>query len=257
MAAPLPQATQLYGTANEDVEKESEIDEAVRCAPFWQATQQYGGSSAGDDAEIDDDDAVRRCGWPDAQLAESPRGLAAIWAACGLEMDDELTGGPSAAREEAECMSEMAPDDAHDELMCSMDVVAEVHAQDAEREQQREGASVGCVMPNGDGAGGDDCEAGRALEGDDGGYMGCEGADGVEQGASMAAREAEDSAEDEVMAGKENVSMQHEERGGGATGGIKKGKRRRGKQGCAGHRQRQAAKGAVLRQPAAGDASMS
>jgi hypothetical protein len=134
-----------------------------------------GGSSAGDDAEIDDDDAVRRCGWPDAQLAESPRGLAAIWAACGLEMDDELTGGPSAAREEAECMSEMAPDDAHDELMCSMDVVAEVHAQDAEREQQREGASVGCVMPNGDGAGGDDCEAGRALEGDDGGYMGCEG----------------------------------------------------------------------------------
>jgi hypothetical protein len=61
----------------------------------------------------------------------------------------------------------------------------------------------------------------------------------------MAAREAEDSDEDEVMAGKENVSMQHEERGGGATGGIKKGKRRRGKQGCAGHRQRQAAKGAV------------
>ena len=110
VAAPLPQATQLYGTANEDVEEESEIDEAVRCAPFWQATQQYGGSSAGDDAEIDDDDAVRRCGWPDAQLAESPRGLAAIWAACGLEMDDELTGGPSAAREEAECMSEMAPD---------------------------------------------------------------------------------------------------------------------------------------------------
>ena len=172
-------------------------------------------------------------------------------------MDDELTGEPSAARVEAECMSEMAPDDAHDELMCSMDVAAELHAHDAEREQQREGASVGCVMLNGDGAGGDDCEAGRALEGDDGGYMGCEGADGVEQGASMAAREAEDSAEDEVMAGKENVSMQHEERGGGATGGIKKGKRRRGKQGCAGHRQRQAAKGAVLRQPAAGDASMS
>jgi hypothetical protein len=56
VAALLPQARQLYGTANEDVEEESEIDEAVRCAPFWQATQQYGGSSAGDDAEIDDDD---------------------------------------------------------------------------------------------------------------------------------------------------------------------------------------------------------
>jgi hypothetical protein len=40
VAAPLPQARQLYGTANEDVEEESEIDEAVRCAPFWQATQQ-------------------------------------------------------------------------------------------------------------------------------------------------------------------------------------------------------------------------
>ena len=31
-------------------------------------------------------------------------------------------------------MSDMASDDAHDELLCSMDVVAEVHAQDAERE---------------------------------------------------------------------------------------------------------------------------
>ena len=82
---------------------------------------------------------VRRCGWSDARMAESPRGLAARWVACGLEMDDELTGGPSAAREEAECMSDMASDDAHDELLCSMDVVAEVHAQDAEREQQREG----------------------------------------------------------------------------------------------------------------------
>ena len=29
----------MLGTANEDVEEESEIDEAVRCAPFWQATQ--------------------------------------------------------------------------------------------------------------------------------------------------------------------------------------------------------------------------
>ena len=65
-AAPLPQATQLYGAANEDDEKESEIDEAVCRAPIWQATQQYGGSLAGDDAEGDDDEAVRRCGWPDA-----------------------------------------------------------------------------------------------------------------------------------------------------------------------------------------------
>jgi len=209
-------------------------DSAIRCSVA-------GGSSAGDDAEIDDDDAVRRCGWPDAQLAESPRGLAAIWAACGLEMDDELTGGPSAAREEAECMSEMAPDDAHDELMCSMDVVAEVHAQDAEREQLREGAPDGCVMPNGDGAGGDDCEAGRALEDDDGGYMGCEGADGVEQGASMVAREAEDSDEDEGMAGKENISMQRAEGGCGAANGIKKKKPKRRAKGEKSQKQRQVA----------------
>jgi len=181
-----------------------------------------GGSSAGDDAEIDDDDAVRRCGWPDAQLAESPRGLAAIWAACGLEMDDELTGGPSAAREEAECMSEMAPDDALDELMCSMDVVAEVHAQDAEREQQREGVSVGCVRSDGDGAGGGCGEAGRVIEGDDGGSMGCECLDGAEQGASTGAREADGSDVDETMAGKENVSLQRAEGGGSSIGGIKK-----------------------------------
>ena len=70
-------------------------------------------------------------------------------------------------------MSEMASDDAHDELMCSMDVVAEVHAQDAERELQREGVSVGSVRPDGDGAGGDGGEAGRAFEGDDGGARGC------------------------------------------------------------------------------------
>ena len=44
-----------------------------------------------------------------------------------------------------------------------------VHAQDAEREQQREGASIGCAGPDGDSAGGDGGEAGRALEGDDGG----------------------------------------------------------------------------------------
>ena len=72
-------------------------------------------------------------------------------------------------------MSEMASDDAHDELMCSMDVIAEVHAQDAEREQQREGVPVGCVRPDGDGAGGSSSEVGRALEGNGSGVMGREG----------------------------------------------------------------------------------
>jgi hypothetical protein len=217
--APLPQATQMYGAVNEDDEEEAEIDEAVRRAPAWHATQQYDGSMDGDDAEVDDEEEVRRCGWFDARMAESPRGLAARWAACGLEMNDELTGESSAAREEAERMSEMASDDAHDELMCSMDVVAEVHAQDAEREQQREGVSVGCVRPYGDGAGGDGGEAGRAFEGDDGGARGCEG---VEQGAPMTACEAEGSDEDETMAGKENVPMQRADGGSGLTGGIKK-----------------------------------
>ena len=135
-------------------------------------------------------------------------------------------------------MSEMASDDAHDELMCSMDVVAEVHAQDAEREQQREEVSVGCVRPDGDGAGGDGGEAGRALEGDDGGARGCEG---VEQGAPMTACEAEGSDEDEAMAGKENVPVQHAEGGGGLTGGIMKGKRRRRAKGAASQVQRQVA----------------
>ena len=116
-------------------------------------------------------------------------------------------------------MSEMASDDVHDELMCSMDVIAEVHAQDAEREQQREEVSVGCVRPYGDGAGGDGGEAGRAFEGDDGGARGCEG---VEQGAPMTACEAEDSDDDEAMAGKENVPMQRADGGSGLTGGIKK-----------------------------------
>jgi len=112
-------------------------------------------------------------------------------------------------------------------------------------------------MRDGDGAGGSGSEAARALEGGDGGVvMGCEGVDGAEQGASLAAREAEGDDEDEAMAGDENVSVQHEERGGGATGGIKKGKRRRGKQKGTGHRQWMAAKGADLR-PAAGEASVS
>ena len=193
-------------------------------------------------------------------MAESPRGLAARWAARGLGMADELTGEPSAAREEAECMSEMASDawsdDAHDELMCSMDVIAEVHAQDAEREQQREGVSVGCVIPDGDGAGGDGGEAGRAFEGDDGGGMGCEGVDGAEQEASMAAREAEGGDEDEDMAGDENFSMQEAEGGGGATRGVKKKKKlKRCKQKGRGLRQRLAMASADLR-PAADEASV-
>ena len=150
-------------------------------------------------------------------------------------------------------MSEMASDDAHDELMCSMDVVAEVHAQDAEREQQREEVSVGCVRPDGDGAGGDGGEAGRAFEGDDGGARGCEG---VEQGAPMTACEAEGSDEDEAMAGKENVPVQRADGGSGLTGGIKKVKRGRGKRKGGGHRRRHPATGADLRL-AADEASVS
>ena len=153
-------------------------------------------------------------------------------------------------------MSEMAPEDAHDELMCSMDVVAEVQNQDAEREQQREGVSVGCATRVGDGVDGSGSEAARALEGDDSGSMGREGFDGAEQGALTEAREAGGSDEDEVIAGKENASLQRAEGGGGASAGIKKGKRRRGKQKGTGHRQWMAAKGADLR-PAAGEASVS
>ena len=67
--------------------------------------------------------------------------------------------------------------------------------------------------------------------------MGREGADGVEQGASMAAREAEGDDEDEAMAGDENISVQRAEGGGGSTGGIKKRKPRRGKQKHSGARQ--------------------
>ena len=173
-------------------------------------------------------------------MAESPRGLAARWAASGLGMADELTGEPSAAREEAECMSEMASDDAHDELMCSMDVIAEVHVQDTEREQQRERVSVGCVTRNDVGAGDSGSGAARAFEcGDDGVVVGCEGVDGVEQGAFMAARAAEGDDEDEVMAGDENISVQRAEGGSGSIGGIKKrGHRGRSKEAKAERRKR-------------------
>jgi hypothetical protein len=60
--------------------------------------------------------------------------------------------------------------------------------------------------------------------------------------------------EDEAMAGDENVSMQRTVGGSSSTGGIKKGKRRRGKQKCAGHRQWLAARGAD-RPLAVGEAS--
>ena len=70
----------------------------------------------------------------------------------------------------------------------------------------------------------------------------------------MAAREAEGSDEDEAMEGKENVPVQRAEGGGGTTGGIKKGKRTRGKRNGTGHRQWLAARGADLR-PAADEAS--
>ena len=124
----------------------------------------------------------------------------------------------------------------------------------SEREQQREGVSVGCVRPDGDGAGGGSSEAGRALEGNGSGVMGHEGADGTEQEASMAAHEAEGSDEDEAMAGKENVPVQRAEGSGGTTGGIKKGKRTRGKHKGHGHRQWLTTRGADLR-PAADEAS--
>ena len=55
----------------------------------------------------------------------------------------------------------------------------------------------------------------------------------------MAAREAEDSDEDEAMAGKENASMQRAEGGSSSIGGIKKGKRTRSKRPNGGQRQRQ------------------
>ena len=101
-------------------------------------------------------------------------------------------------------------------------------------------------MRDGAGAGGSGSEAARALEGNGDGVMGCEGVDGAEQGASTAAREAEGD-EDEAMAGDENVSVQRTEGGSSLTGGIKKGKRRRGKQKGNGHRQWLATRGADLR----------
>ena len=246
-AAPL-QATQSYGASQEDDDVEAEADEEVRRAPTWHATQQYGWSQDDDEWRDDDDEAVRRPGWSDAQLAESPRALAARWAACGLEMDDELTGESSRTIEEAECMSGV-----HDELLSSMDVVAVVHAQDAEGEQQSERVSVECVGRVDDGAGGVSSEARRGHEGE-GSVEVCEGVDGVEQGASMAAREAEGDDEDEDMVGAENVSVQRAEGGGNSTGGIAKKKRNKGKRLSRGQRLRQSMAMTVQR-PAADEAS--
>ena len=239
-SAPPLQATQSYGAAHDDDEEEAEADEAVCRAPIWHATQQYGSSQVGDYDDDDDDEAVRRSDWPDAPRTESPRALAARWAACGLEMDDELSGEPSVTREDVECMSDMMFGDAHDELASSMDALAAAQAQDAEREQQRERVSVGCVTRNDVGAGDSGSGAARALEGgDDGVVMGCEGVDGVEQGAFMAARAAEGDDEDEVMAGDENISVQRAEGGSGSIGGIKKrGHRGRSKEAKAERRKR-------------------
>ena len=67
-------------------------------------------------------------------------------------------------------------------------------------------------------------------------------------------REAEGDDEDEAMAGDENISMQEAEGCGDATGGSKKGKRRRGYRKCQGHRQWLSARGAD-RPLAVGEAS--
>ena len=96
-------------------------------------------------------------------------------------------------------------------------------------------------MRDGAGAGGSGSEAARALDGDGGVVMGCEGVDGAEQGASLAAREAEGDDEDEAMVGDENVSLQRVEGGGGSTGGIKKKKPQRRSKGAKNHKQRQMA----------------
>ena len=106
------------------------------------------------------------------------------------------------------------------------------------RRTQRESSRE---RPNGDGAGGGSSEARRRLEGEDDGVTGREGVDGAEEGASMAASEAEGSDGDDVMAGKENVSMQRAEGSGGVTAGIKKKKPKRRAKGEKSQKQRQVA----------------
>ena len=173
----------------------------------------------------------------------------------GLEMDDELTGGPSEAGSDCGGLSAMAPGDVHDVMMSDMGAVAEALVRDAGREQQRE-VLVECVVCVGDDAGGGGSEARRGHEGE-GGVEGRVGADGVGQMAMRVAHEDEGDDGDEAMEGDENISLQRAERGSGSSGGIiKKGKRTRGKRKGTGHRQWLTARGADLR-PAADVASVS
>ena len=95
-------------------------------------------SSSQEDGEGGDDEAVRRPDWSYAQMAESPRGLAARRAACVLEMDDELTGEPSEVGFDGEGLSVLALGDEHDATMGDMGAEEEALARDAEREQQRD-----------------------------------------------------------------------------------------------------------------------
>ena len=191
--------------------------------------------------------SVRRLDRSVGQMVESPRGLAARWAACGLEMDDELTGELSEAGPDAEGSSALEPGDEHDESMSDVGAEAEAIVCDAECVQQRE-VPVECVVCVGADVGGGGSDARRGHEGE-GGVEGCVGADGVEQRAARAALEAEGDDGDEAMEGDENFSLQHAE-------GIMKGKRRRGKRKGGGHRRRHPATVADLRL-AADEASVS
>ena len=223
-AMPL-QATQSYGVSQEDDDEEAGADEAVRRAQTWHATQQYGCSQEDGEGGDDDDDAVRRLDRSVGQMVESPRGLAARWAACGLEIDDELTGELSEAGSDVEGSSALAPGNGHDESMSDVGAEAEALVCVAEREQQRE-VLVECVVCVGVDVGGGGSEARRGHEGEGGGE-GCVGADGVEQRAVRAALEVVDDDGDEAMAGDENCSLQHAEGGSGPTGGIMKKKPKR------------------------------
>ena len=237
-AVPL-QATQGYGVSQEDDDEDAGADEAVRRAPTWHATQQYGCSQEDGEGGDDDDEAVRRPSWLDASMAESPRDLAARWAACGLEMDDELTGEPSDVEPDGGGLSALAPDDEHDVMMSDVGVEAEALVCDAECEQQRE-VFVERVVCVGADVGGGGSEVRRGHEGE-GGVEGCEGVDGVERRAVWAAHEVEGEYGVEAMEGDENVSLQSAVGGSGSIGGIKKKRPQRRAKGAMNHRQRQLA----------------
>ena len=162
-----------------------------------------------------------------------------MWAACGLEMDDELTGVPSEAGADDEGMSAMAPGDEHDVMMSDVGAEADAPARDVEREQQRE-VPVECVVCVGDDGGGGGSEVRRGHEGE-GGVEGCEGVDGVERRAVWAAHEVEGEDGVEAMEGDENVSLQSAVGGSGSIGGIKKKRPQRRAKGAMNHRQRQLA----------------